>query len=164
MLSKKIKSASVNKTSIETPTIPNKKSKQSKNSTKSPTNNNDQQTISPFFTIDDNQIEFWQKFYGIECRLSAELKKIPFQSSTISAVYNPIEYASDLHCAYLKKYLNGPISVLFIGMNPGPYGMCQTGVTAHFPANLILTNIITHNWQTRYDYFTMHTIFWQWMI
>lgn len=121
MLSKKIKSASEN-SSIETPTIP------------SPINNNNQQITSPFFTI-DNQTEFWQKLYGIECRLSAELKKIPFQSSTISAVYNPIEYASDLHCAYLKKYLNAPKSVLFIGMNPGPYGMCQTGVIAHFPAN-----------------------------
>lgn len=136
MLSKKIKSASANSSS-ETPTIPNKKSKQSKNSSQSPTNNNDQQ--SPFFT-NDNQMKFWQKLYGIECRLSAELKKISFQSATISAVYNPIEYASDLHCAYLKKYLNAPKSVLFIGMNPGPYGMCQTGVTAHFSANFILTN------------------------
>lgn len=131
MLSKKIKSASAN-SSTETPHIPNKRSRPSKNSSQSPTNNIDQQITSPFFTIDDNQTAFWQKFYGIECRLSAALQKIPFQSSTISAVYNPIEYASDLHCAYLKRYLNAPKSVLFIGMNPGPYGMCQTGVTAHF--------------------------------
>lgn len=121
MLSKKIKNASANSS-----TEPSKQSSQS------PKNNNEQQITSPFFTIDDNQTAFWQKLYGIECRLSAELKKIQFQSSTISAVYNPIEYASDIHCAYLKRYLNAPKLVLFIGMNPGPYGMCQTGVTVHF--------------------------------
>lgn len=79
---------------------------------------------SPFF----NSMELWQKIYDVECRLSAELKIISFLSATISAVYNPIEYAADLHCAYLKKFLNKSKPVLFIGMNPGPFGMVQTGV------------------------------------
>lgn len=79
---------------------------------------------SPFF----GSMQLWQKVYDIECRLSAELKTISFLSSIISAVYNPIEYAADLHCAYLKKFLNAPKPVLFIGMNPGPFGMVQTGV------------------------------------
>lgn len=80
---------------------------------------------SPFF----NTMQFWEKIYDIECRLSAELKAISFLSSTITAAYNPIEYAADLHCKYLKKCLNEPKPVVFIGMNPGPFGMAQTGVT-----------------------------------
>jgi len=71
---------------------------------------------------------FWSRFYDIECRLNIELKSINFWSSHVSTVYNPIEYAADLHCNYLRKFLKGPKSVLFIGMNPGPYGMVQTGV------------------------------------
>lgn len=74
------------------------------------------------------QMPFWQRLYDIECRLSAELRKINFHSKDIAAVYNPIEYAADMHCDYMRKYLDGPKSVLFVGMNPGPYGMVQTGV------------------------------------
>lgn len=74
------------------------------------------------------QMPYWQRLYQIECRLSAELKTIDFHSKNIAAVYNPIEYAANLHCDFLQKYLNGPKSVLFVGMNPGPYGMVQTGV------------------------------------
>lgn len=74
------------------------------------------------------QTPFWQRLYNIECRLSAELKKINFHSQNIAAVYNPLEYAADLHCDFLQKYLDGPKSVLLIGMNPGPYGMVQTAV------------------------------------
>lgn len=74
------------------------------------------------------QTPFWQRLYDIECRLNAELKKINFHSQNIAAVYNPLEYAANLHCDFLRKYLDGPKSVLFIGMNPGPYGMVQTAV------------------------------------
>lgn len=82
------------------------------------------QKNSPFF----EKAEFWEKLYDIERRMSNELNEVSFTSSTIAAVYNPIEYASELHCAYLKKFLNEPKQVLFIGMNPGPFGMVQTGV------------------------------------
>ena len=29
---------------------------------------------------------------------------------------------------FLTKYLDGPRRVLFVGLNPGPWGMCQTGI------------------------------------
>lgn len=74
------------------------------------------------------QMAFWRRLYDIECRLSAELRKINFHSKDVAAVYNPIEYAADLHCDFLQKYLNGPKPVLFVGMNPGPFGMVQTAV------------------------------------
>ncbi len=48
--------------------------------------------------------------------------------SPVSYVYNPLEYAWQAHQAYLDQYARGPKRVLFLGMNPGPWGMAQTGV------------------------------------
>jgi len=46
----------------------------------------------------------------------------------ITHVYNPAEYAMRPHHAYLRRYATGARRVLFLGMNPGPFGMAQTGV------------------------------------
>ena len=46
----------------------------------------------------------------------------------VTHTYNPLEYAWEPHTQYLKKYGTGPKRVLFMGMNPGPYGMAQTGI------------------------------------
>jgi len=44
-------------------------------------------------------------------------------------VYQPLDYAWASHEAYLRRYAaSGPKKVLFLGMNPGPFGMAQTGV------------------------------------
>ena len=44
-------------------------------------------------------------------------------------VYQPLDYAWASHEAYLRQYAaKGPKKVLFLGMNPGPFGMAQTGV------------------------------------
>ncbi len=43
-------------------------------------------------------------------------------------VYNPLDYAWDLHRQYLERFGQGRKEVLFLGMNPGPWGMAQTGV------------------------------------
>jgi len=43
-------------------------------------------------------------------------------------VYNPLEYAWAAHALYLRRFASGPKRVLFLGMNPGPYGMMQTGI------------------------------------
>ena len=42
--------------------------------------------------------------------------------------YNPLEYAWEPHAAYLRRYSASPKEVLMVGMNPGPFGMAQTGV------------------------------------
>ena len=42
-------------------------------------------------------------------------------------VYNPLEYAWEAHRAYLRFARKRP-QALLIGMNPGPWGMAQTGV------------------------------------
>lgn len=46
----------------------------------------------------------------------------------VSHTYNPLDYAWERHCEYLDRFGNGPKRVLMLGMNPGPYGMAQTGV------------------------------------
>jgi len=43
-------------------------------------------------------------------------------------IYNPLDYAWDNHKKYLENYLLKSSKVLFLGMNPGPFGMVQTGV------------------------------------
>lgn len=43
-------------------------------------------------------------------------------------VYNPLDYARVPHEQYLNRYGDSRKRVLFLGMNPGPYGMAQTGV------------------------------------
>jgi single-strand selective monofunctional uracil DNA glycosylase len=46
----------------------------------------------------------------------------------VSCVYNPLDYARAPHELYLRRYGGGAKEVLLLGMNPGPFGMAQTGV------------------------------------
>ncbi|MBO9540795.1 single-stranded DNA-binding protein [bacterium] len=46
----------------------------------------------------------------------------------VAYVYNPLIYAHAGYEAYLRRYGNGRKRVVFLGMNPGPFGMAQTGV------------------------------------
>jgi single-strand selective monofunctional uracil DNA glycosylase len=46
----------------------------------------------------------------------------------VAHVYNPLDYAWAPYEAYLRRYGNGRRRVVFLGMNPGPFGMMQTGV------------------------------------
>jgi single-strand selective monofunctional uracil DNA glycosylase len=49
-------------------------------------------------------------------------------SPPVAHVYNPLDYASELHESYLARYGQAPREVLLLGMNPGPFGMAQTGI------------------------------------
>jgi single-strand selective monofunctional uracil DNA glycosylase len=46
----------------------------------------------------------------------------------VSHVYNPLDYGWAAHEQYLRRYGNSRRRVLFLGMNPGPFGMMQVGV------------------------------------
>ncbi len=48
--------------------------------------------------------------------------------SNVTHVYNPLSYAAIPHSKFVKQYGNSKRKILFMGMNPGPYGMAQTGV------------------------------------
>ncbi|MYD97797.1 MAG: single-stranded DNA-binding protein [Gammaproteobacteria bacterium] len=43
-------------------------------------------------------------------------------------VYNPLDYACRAHREYLDRYCRTEADILLLGMNPGPFGMVQTGV------------------------------------
>lgn len=46
----------------------------------------------------------------------------------VEAIYNPLEYAALPWNLYLERYITAQRRVLFLGMNPGPWGMAQTGI------------------------------------
>jgi single-strand selective monofunctional uracil DNA glycosylase len=49
-------------------------------------------------------------------------------SEPVRHVYNPLDYAWACHAEYIRRFGRGPRRVVFLGMNPGPFGMTQTGV------------------------------------
>jgi single-strand selective monofunctional uracil DNA glycosylase len=59
--------------------------------------------------------------------LSRRVSALEFRAP-VAYVYNPLEYARAPHEAYLKRYGHGSKRAIFLGMNPGPFGMAQTGV------------------------------------
>jgi single-strand selective monofunctional uracil DNA glycosylase len=46
----------------------------------------------------------------------------------VSHLYNPLDYAWDNYRTYLERWGAAPKEVVLLGMNPGPWGMAQTGV------------------------------------
>ena len=49
-------------------------------------------------------------------------------AAPVSHVYNPLDYAWAPNAVYLRRFGQGRKKVVFVGMNPGPFGMVQTGV------------------------------------
>jgi len=62
-----------------------------------------------------------------ERRLCRELEGLPF-GAPVTHVYNPLVHASVPHRRYVRRFANTPKRVIYLGMNPGPWGMVQTGV------------------------------------
>jgi single-strand selective monofunctional uracil DNA glycosylase len=59
--------------------------------------------------------------------LSQSVCSLSFELPT-AFIYNPLEYAWEMHREYLELAGCGKKKTVFLGMNPGPYGMAQTGV------------------------------------
>ncbi|MGH7953306.1 MAG: uracil-DNA glycosylase family protein, partial [Limisphaerales bacterium] len=59
--------------------------------------------------------------------LAAQAGRLKFKPP-IANVYNPLDYAWKAHEQYLRKFGAGKKRVIFLGMNPGPFGMVQTGI------------------------------------
>jgi single-strand selective monofunctional uracil DNA glycosylase len=55
------------------------------------------------------------------------LKRLKF-GPPVTHVYNPLEYARGAYEVYLRRYGSWPKEVVLVGMNPGPWGMAQTGI------------------------------------
>jgi single-strand selective monofunctional uracil DNA glycosylase len=60
-------------------------------------------------------------------KLARAVDRLSF-ASPVEYVYDPLDYARAPHEAYLRRYGRGKKTVVFVGMNPGPFGMTQTGV------------------------------------
>jgi single-strand selective monofunctional uracil DNA glycosylase len=60
-------------------------------------------------------------------QLSAAVRKLKF-AAPVTHVYNPLDYARRAHEIYLRRYGNSTKRIIFLGMNPGPFGMAQTGI------------------------------------
>ncbi len=59
--------------------------------------------------------------------LIEDLRPLRFEPP-VTHVYNPLEYAGKSYKQYLKLYGGRPKEVILVGMNPGPWGMAQTGI------------------------------------
>jgi single-strand selective monofunctional uracil DNA glycosylase len=60
-------------------------------------------------------------------RLHRRTSRLQFDAP-VAYVYAPLGYAWPIASAYLERYGDAPKDVVFVGMNPGPFGMAQTGV------------------------------------
>ena len=60
-------------------------------------------------------------------RLRAETGRLKF-GAPVTHVLNPLVYGWAPHEAYLQRFGGARRRIIFLGMNPGPFGMAQTGV------------------------------------
>ena len=64
---------------------------------------------------------------SVSRRLAGEAGRLRF-SPPVWCVYNPLVYARAPHELYLARWGGAPKEIVLVGMNPGPFGMMQTGV------------------------------------
>ena len=60
-------------------------------------------------------------------RLRTACDKLTF-AAPVTHVYNPMGYAWAMHKVFIERFGGGTKRVLMLGMNPGPWGMAQTGL------------------------------------
>jgi single-strand selective monofunctional uracil DNA glycosylase len=60
-------------------------------------------------------------------RLASDLRDLEF-SPPVACVYRTLDYTWAAHRQYLERFGKGRKRFVFLGMNPGPFGMAQTGV------------------------------------
>ena len=85
------------------------------------------QNVAAYFASHYFAPLLWQQFFALEAQLNSKLALL--QDAPVQYIYNPVEYAAQLHCQYLQRFLgNKEKRLVIVGMNPGPNGMVQTGV------------------------------------
>ena len=68
-----------------------------------------------------------QALIDVSRRLCSDMETLDF-GDPVTHVYNPLVYAWNTHVDFLKRFGEGKGRVVLLGMNPGPFGMAQTGV------------------------------------
>jgi single-strand selective monofunctional uracil DNA glycosylase len=64
---------------------------------------------------------------AVSRRLSKRVARLAFRDP-VAFTYNPLAYARAPHEEYLERFGQGVKPIVLLGMNPGPFGMAQTGV------------------------------------
>lgn len=75
----------------------------------------------------DSKLSMADALVAAARELSDAVEQLDF-APPVSHVYNPLAYAWAPHELYLHRYGASRKRVVFIGMNPGPFGMVQCGV------------------------------------
>jgi single-strand selective monofunctional uracil DNA glycosylase len=70
---------------------------------------------------------FAQRVLAANATLRDAVNDLRF-ADPVTHVTNPLDYAWDLHAQWVTRWGASPRRVLMMGMNPGPWGMAQTGV------------------------------------
>uniref|UniRef100_A0A914VZN3 Uracil-DNA glycosylase-like domain-containing protein n=1 Tax=Plectus sambesii TaxID=2011161 RepID=A0A914VZN3_9BILA len=69
------------------------------------------------------------QYLAAQATAATSLDALDFVDPPVAFVYNPLLYAKEPHECFVRLYLDErPKRLLFLGMNPGPFGMAQTGV------------------------------------
>ena len=68
-----------------------------------------------------------QQLIAAARKLSAQVERLKFKPP-VAHIYNPLTYAWAAHEEYLRCFGPGRKRVIFLGMNPGPFGMAQIGI------------------------------------
>lgn len=71
--------------------------------------------------------EYYRAVLRASERLSDAVDALEFKPP-VTHIYNPLRYAWSGHRRYLERFACSRKKILFMGMNPGPFGMAQTGV------------------------------------
>ncbi len=71
-------------------------------------------------------MDFTQKLLSRTKEFSSQVDALIF--SFDGYIYNPLSYAWQPHELYLSQFVHPHAKAFFLGMNPGPFGMMQTGV------------------------------------
>ena len=95
-----------------------------------------------------------QRFLRLEEEMCQELSLLQF-GSPVTHVYQPLSYAAEPHRCYVQSYCHTRKRVLFFGMNPGPFGMAQTGVGGHYLE--LINHAFIHIWRYVVNYAPIET-------
>ncbi len=68
-----------------------------------------------------------KKLFRVYKKLNKTIASMSF-AEPITHVYNPLEYAWAVFANYLESYAPMRPTNILLGMNPGPWGMAQTGI------------------------------------
>ncbi|XP_072929993.1 single-strand selective monofunctional uracil DNA glycosylase [Epargyreus clarus] len=92
------------------------------------------EVVSTFFSNEAGNSDKVERFHDLsddflnltdELNLSLEQFELP---AAVKCVYNPTIYARNTFEMYVRKYCKTKKRIMYFGMNPGPFGMSQTGV------------------------------------